>query len=202
MIVYLVRHAHVRNPKKIMYGRLPGYPLSLRGRKAAKRTGKFLKNKHIEIIFTSPMQRTLETAEFIQQRIGIDIPLETTTDLLEGDFGRYDGLPMRKIDHELTDDEYLERDPNIERTYNGETLRQMGERVGSFVLKIVKSHKYKTAVFVSHRDPILSAIWLLMNKKLISFFEKDLPRGGVWKLNFRGEKAVSAKLIYHPEEGK
>ncbi len=200
MIVYLVRHAHVRNPRKLMYGRLSGYPLSLRGRKAAKRTGRFLRNKEIEMIFASPLQRTLETAEFIQQRIGINVPLETTTELLEGDFGRYEGLPMKIVDSTVTDDEYLELVPNVKRTYAGETLRQMGERVGKFVTKIVKSNKFKVAVFVSHRDPLLSAIWLLQGKKLIPFFEKDLPRGGVWRLTFKNGKVVRARLVYHPEE--
>lgn len=100
MIIYCVRHAHVRNPRNVLYGRLPGYPLSLRGRKAAKRVGRFLKDKNIEIIFVSPLQRTLETAEFIQQKIGLNVPLETKEELLELDSRGWDGLPIRVFQKE------------------------------------------------------------------------------------------------------
>lgn len=196
MIIYCVRHAHVRNPRNVLYGRLPGYPLSLRGRCAARRVGRFLKDKKVEIIYTSPLQRTLETAEFIQQKIGLSVPIETSTELLEVDLNKWDGRPIKIVDRELTVPEYLGKTP---KTYQGETLLETGARVKNFILKLVRQNKYQTIAVVSHRDPLLSAIWQLQEKPLRNFLEKDLSRGGVWKLAFKKEKIISARLMYWPE---
>ncbi len=196
MIIYLIRHAHVRNPRKVLYGRLPGYPLSLKGRKAAKRVGRFLRQKNIEIIFASPLQRTLETAEFIQQKIGLNVPIETSTELLELNLKKWEGKSIKIVDKELTDQEYL---GEIAKTYQGETLEETGIRVKKFILNIIKENKYKTIAIVSHRDPLLSAIWQLAEKPLRNFHEQDFPRGGVYKLVFKKERLVSSRLIYSSE---
>lgn len=202
MIVYCVRHAHVRNPKNILYGRLPGYPLSLRGRKAAKRVGRFLKDKGIEIIYTSPLQRTLETAEFIQQKIGFNVPMETTTELLEVNSPKWEGKSEKIFEDEALAG-YLGNLGGLgvlgEKDYPGETLLETGARVKNFIFKIVKENKYKTLIVVSHRDPLLSAIWQLQEKPLRNFHEKDLPRGGIWRLAFKREKLISARLVYTSE---
>lgn len=199
MILYLIRHCHVRNPRNLLYGRLPGFPLSLRGRAAAKRVGRFLKAKKIEIIFSSPLQRTLETAEFIQQKIGLETSLETRTELLEGDLHILDGLSVKIIHQKLAEEHYGEYLGVNKRTYEGENLPEMGERIKNFVLSLVKEKRFKNVALVSHRDPLLSAIWQLREKPLRNFHEKDLPRGGVWKLVFKKEKLKSARLIYSPE---
>ena len=34
-VIHLVRHGQVENPRRVLYGRLPGYHLSLRGRAQA-----------------------------------------------------------------------------------------------------------------------------------------------------------------------
>ncbi len=41
-IVHLVRHGEVYNPDHILYGRLPGYQLSLRGRQQADVAARYL----------------------------------------------------------------------------------------------------------------------------------------------------------------
>jgi broad specificity phosphatase PhoE len=61
-IVHLLRHGEVHNPEHVLYGRLPGFRLSDRGRDQAERVAKALAGADLAAIVASPMQRAQETA--------------------------------------------------------------------------------------------------------------------------------------------
>src|SRR5947209_13079623 len=64
-VILLVRHAEVQNPKDIVYGRLPRFGLSERGRSQAEAVARFLSTRDPEAIYTSPLLRARQTAEII-----------------------------------------------------------------------------------------------------------------------------------------
>ena len=61
-IVHLLRHGEVHNPEGVLYGRLPGYRLSEDGVLMAKAAAKWFADRDVTALFSSPMQRALETA--------------------------------------------------------------------------------------------------------------------------------------------
>jgi len=63
--VHLVRHGHVENPQDVIYGNLPGFPLSEKGRAQATRMAAFLVKKTggRAGLFSSPLLRARNTAE-------------------------------------------------------------------------------------------------------------------------------------------
>ena len=63
--IHFIRHGEVHNPDEIYYGRLPGFYLSARGRLQAEATAQVLREQKLDAIFTSPMERAVETAEII-----------------------------------------------------------------------------------------------------------------------------------------
>ena len=63
--LYLMRHGHVHNPAQILYGRLPGYHLSELGRQQAHAAGRWLQDKPLAAIYSSPMERAQETAAIV-----------------------------------------------------------------------------------------------------------------------------------------
>ncbi len=67
--IYLVRHGEVYNPKQIVYGRLPRFGLSEKGRVEIEKTAEFLSDKKIEAIYSSPLLRARQTAGIIQMRL-------------------------------------------------------------------------------------------------------------------------------------
>src|SRR5215470_5949657 len=67
--VYLLRHADVENPRRVLYGHLPGFPLSERGRAQAVDVGKRLRDRGIARILHSPLERALETAHQLGGRV-------------------------------------------------------------------------------------------------------------------------------------
>src|SRR6266700_5036514 len=96
--IYLVRHADVENPRRVLYGHLPGFPLSARGRDQAVEVGRRLRDKGIRRIVYSPLERAAETARLIQGQLPESVPLEPEPELREAEFGRYlQGVPFWQI---------------------------------------------------------------------------------------------------------
>ena len=52
--IHLVRHGEVENPKGVIYGRLPGYHLSERGKRQAEQSADRLKDADIGLIVVEP----------------------------------------------------------------------------------------------------------------------------------------------------
>ena len=67
-IVHVMRHGEVHNPDKILYGRLPDYHLSERGRAQAQAVADWLALRDIVYVVASPLERAQETAEPIATR--------------------------------------------------------------------------------------------------------------------------------------
>jgi broad specificity phosphatase PhoE len=68
--LFLIRHGTVLNPGGVVYRRLPGFVLSERGLVEAAETRDFLADQPIELIWHSPLERALQTAEIINGRHG------------------------------------------------------------------------------------------------------------------------------------
>src|SRR6185312_13287193 len=63
--VIFVRHGNVHNPRNLIYGRLPRMRLSDRGRDEIDRTGRFLADRSISTIYTSPLLRARQSAAIL-----------------------------------------------------------------------------------------------------------------------------------------
>ena len=61
-VVHRIRHGEVHNPEKILYGRLPDYHLSERGRAQAEAVAAWLAARDIVYVVASPLERAQETA--------------------------------------------------------------------------------------------------------------------------------------------
>lgn len=60
--IHLVRHGHVHNPEGVFYGRLPRFRLSGKGIEQARRAGRFVGDKPIAALYSSPLLRARQTA--------------------------------------------------------------------------------------------------------------------------------------------
>ncbi|MDV8021797.1 histidine phosphatase family protein [Rhodococcus sp. IEGM 1330] len=72
-IVHVLRHGEVHNPKGILYGRLPGFKLSVTGQAQAKSVANALAGHDITHVVASPLLRAQETAAPIAAAHGLTI---------------------------------------------------------------------------------------------------------------------------------
>lgn len=72
--IHLIRHGEVHNPGGVIYGRLPHFHLSEAGHQMAQAAAADLKARKVklEALFASPLLRTRESAEHVQDAYGID----------------------------------------------------------------------------------------------------------------------------------
>ena len=152
--VHVIRHGEVENPRKILYGRQPGWKLSQRGQEMAEVLGEWSKSLDLGALHVSPLQRAQETAAPIAAAHNI---LITTDDSLIEAANIFEGKPFGIGDGVL-------RHPTAWRhLYNpwkpswGEPYDQQIARMLSAIFAANKAANGKDAICVSHQLPI----WIL-----------------------------------------
>ena len=159
--VLLIRHAHVENPKQVLYGHLPGFHLSAKGREQAAELGRKLRPENIRMIAHSPLERAHETAEIIAAQLDPPPPLEVRPELVEAEFSRYlQGVSFALIPvlrplwwvHKARRG-WLEGD---------EPVGEMARRVLDVADDLARRFPGETTALVSHADP-LQAAWVVLD---------------------------------------
>lgn len=63
--IKFVRHGEVHNPRRVLYGRLPRFRLSRRGREQAAALAAALAKVSVQAVVSSPLLRARQTAAFL-----------------------------------------------------------------------------------------------------------------------------------------
>lgn len=160
--IYLVRHGAVQNPDQVIYGRMPGFPLSEEGRQQAHRLGAHLSGKNIAAIYASPLARTRETAGIISSfHKNIEILFDER--LLEVHSPGLEGKPFA----DFAAEEWNFYKPGYIARYGGERLGDIWRRMQAFLTEAAKKHKGQKIVAVSHGDPIMIVQTKHRGKRLV-----------------------------------
>lgn len=148
MLIYFVRHGETEwNKKGIIQGHKDS-PLTQKGKITAKKQAKILKDKNIEIIYTSDLGRCVQTAGIINKKI--EVKIIKTRQLRERNFGLLNGKPAKEIRKKLNLSDSDEVAPK------GESFNQMKERVLDFI-KLLTRKKQNNVLLITH-DGATSAI--------------------------------------------
>ncbi len=123
-------------------------PLTKKGEGEVKISAKKLKSQKIDIIFSSDLLRTKQTAEIVAKETGAKIIFDKR--LREYNVGIFNGKPP-----ELTW-EYLTKQKNIflAKPPEGESLMQIQKRMYSFLKEVNKKFQNKNIVIISHELPL------------------------------------------------
>jgi broad specificity phosphatase PhoE len=90
-VVHLLRHGEVHNPQGILYGRAPGFRLSVRGEQMAERVAERVGDRDISHVVASPLERAQQTAIPIARARGVEI---RTDDRLIESSNVFEGKPF------------------------------------------------------------------------------------------------------------
>ena len=92
--VHLLRHGHVHNPDKVLYGRLPKFRLSDAGVEMAQAVADYLVAEGIEVgrVVASPLERAQQTAAPIAA--AFDLEIATDERVIEAG-NAYEGQPLQ-----------------------------------------------------------------------------------------------------------
>ena len=150
-VVYLARHGNTAWTLSGQHTGLTDLPLTPDGERNARRLGERLKGMKFARVFTSPLQRASRTCELA----GFGEGAETDPDLVEWNYGEYEGLTSAEILANRPDWQ-LFRDG----APGGESPAQIGERADR-VIKRVRRVAGDVLLFSSgHFSRVLAARWL------------------------------------------
>ena len=146
--ITFLRHGSVENPQNILYGRIPGFTLSEKGKKEVAKTAEILSKQGISQIYTSPMKRARQTAAIIGKKTGIDPQvcyLLTEVRLF------CQGMSIDKYHTNVQKNLYDEENINKGQ----ESVEYVASRMMKFVRSVTKKHYGVRILAVSHGDPII-----------------------------------------------
>ncbi|EIK78313.1 histidine phosphatase family protein [Gardnerella vaginalis] len=161
--IHFVRHGEVENPNHVLYERLPGFHLSNRGLKMACATAKYIATvpqmRGISAIYSSPLERTQETAQQIANALQIG-PIILDDCLIEAE-NNFRGKRIGYGEGALWKNNNWKLVSNLWKPSWGESYKSIAARVGDFACEQVKNHPGEQIVAVTHESPIWSYRHLL-----------------------------------------
>jgi probable phosphoglycerate mutase len=146
--IHLIRHAEVHNPDRILYLRLPGIYLSTDGHRQAQRLGQVLKSHLVVAVYSSPMPRAIQTADYIAYEHGLVTECSALLNELYSPYQGYSLEAMERAGWKLFE--------GIAAEY--EQITDVWARVQRFCVQCCKAHPGQEVVAVTHGDVALTAI--------------------------------------------
>lgn len=148
---FLVRHAVTEHTGKRLSGWMEGISLTEEGREQAEAVAESLADTTFEAVYSSPIARTLETANLIAARH--DLRVQTRRDLGEVEYGGWTNRQLKSLMRTKLWTT-VQRWPSAARFPEGESLREVQVRALAEIEKIAEKHPKGKVCCVSHGDVI------------------------------------------------
>lgn len=151
--IHLVRHGHVHNPDKVLYGRLASFGLSDAGREMARAVADHLvaTGAPVTRVIASPLQRAQETASPIAAAFGL--PIDTEDRIVEA-WNVWEGAPLQSSAKDFMHPRNWWRLRNPWQPSWGEPYRLQSDRMWAAIRDAAAATPVGDTVMVSHQLPI------------------------------------------------
>ncbi|MGX6601815.1 bifunctional RNase H/acid phosphatase [Micromonosporaceae bacterium Da 78-11] len=153
--IILVRHGETALTKQGRYSGRGDVPLSDEGQAQAMAAGGRVAgiSREVAAVLTSPLRRCVRTAELIAAENG-GVPLTVVDDLIEVDFGDWEGLTFAEVQERWPREMEAWLDSTSVAPPNGESFQAVAKRVRGALAGVVTSYPGEVVVLVSHVSPI------------------------------------------------
>jgi broad specificity phosphatase PhoE len=187
---YLIRHGE-KEAEDRMVGRMPGVHLTPNGRRQAQDLANHLKDAAIDRIFSSPLERAVETAEPLARARRLEV--ESCLAFHELEMGEWTGIPMKKLSRLRTWKHFCHYHGGT-AIPGGETLAEAQSRVVSEMIRLRERHPNGGIAIATHEDPIRLAVCHFMGAPIDVYDKFTIRLGSVTILQLDEEKAVVDRL--------
>ena len=150
-VFYFVRHGVTAHTGHKLSGWMPGIHLTDEGRAQAEAAAGMLASVPFKAIYSSPIDRTMETAAPIARLHGLEIVQAPS--LGEVEYGKWSNRTFKTLVRTKLW-EKVQRYPSGVRFPEGETLREVQSRAVEEVESIAARHRKQIVCCVSHADVI------------------------------------------------
>ncbi len=189
----LARHGETAWNVERRYQGIKDISLNARGIAQAAALVERLADEHVDAIYASDMQRAHRTAQAIAAPRGLLV--RTDPRLREIAFGEWEGLTYDEIQAQYPTD--LARwlaDPEGCPPPGGESLAQLGARVGSLMQDITAEHSHQTVLVVAHGGSLKALLCLALGLELTGHWHFRLDPASVSEVHLYPEGAIISLL--------
>ena len=179
----IVRHCQaLGNLERFFQGKIDS-DITPRGQKQIEETAEFLKSEKIDVIYTSTKKRARLSAEGINKYHRRAILVDER--LCEIDAGKWEGVYLSDIEKLYPEQFYNWRHaPSEFQAPDGESMKDVYNRVKSALDDIIKNNTGKTVCIVSHGCAIMNMVCCLHGKPAENI--GDFPIGTNMSVNIVG----------------
>lgn len=184
MNLYLIRHADSAIPEGHIQ---EDFPLSELGKSQVRALAQRMKGIRIDFLFSSPLIRARQTAEFISK--SHSVPMKIERDFREMDLGHMAGMSRHEIFERYGD--YLRSRPYPKMEYGyvkGETPEQFHARVAAAVEKVIWLPFYRNevnVVLVAHGGVICAILLHFLGLVFDGYLTFFVDYAGISKIDAR-----------------
>ncbi|MEX1047491.1 MAG: MSMEG_4193 family putative phosphomutase [Actinomycetota bacterium] len=150
-LLLLIRHALADGTGKKLTGWTPGVHLSRSGARQAEALAGRLESLPVAAVYSSPLERCLETARPLAASKGLRI--RSSKDLGEVDYGEWTGRPLSRLSKTKLW-RTVQTHPATARFPGGESLLEVQQRATNEAERIAGAHPNELVVLVTHGDVI------------------------------------------------
>ncbi len=190
--IILVRHGQTAwNLGEVFRGRAD-VPLDKTGRWQAELLAEYLGPRKLDVVYSSPLVRALETAEAVAARHGgrHRLAVEVSPGLTDIDFGEWQGLTPGEVRERYGDAYAAWHDrPDEARIPAGEGLAEVRERAMAVISDLVSGAE-SAAVVVSHRVVLKMLVCAMLGLDNSYFWTFRLDTGGTTVFSHHGGRFV------------
>ncbi|HVY10027.1 MAG TPA: bifunctional RNase H/acid phosphatase [Mycobacteriales bacterium] len=147
----------------------------------------------LDVIVSSPLRRTRQTAEIVARRVGVDVVVDDG--FAETDFGEWEGLTFGEVGKASPDAlrEWLD-DPNIAPP-GGESMAATAKRVHAARDRTIASYPDQKVLVVSHVTPIKLMLRDALDAPLHSVFRIHIDPASVSVIDWRASGPSVVRLV-------
>ncbi|OBK27366.1 bifunctional RNase H/acid phosphatase [Mycobacterium asiaticum] len=190
----LLRHGQTELSAQRRYSGRGNPPLNEVGWRQAGLAARYLNQRRgIAAVYSSPLQRALDTATTAARALGLDVTIDD--DLIETDFGAWEGLTFA---------EAAARDPELHRRWlydtgalppGGESFDDVLRRARRGRDRIAAAHPGANVLVVSHVTPIKSLLRLALDAGSGLLYRLHLDLASLSIAEFYPDGASSVRLV-------
>jgi probable phosphomutase (TIGR03848 family) len=190
---YLVRHGDTGIKNRIS-GRMTGVHLNETGRRQAERLAERFTGIAVESLYSSPVERAVETAQPIAQNL--DLTIQIAEAVSEIDYGEWTGKSFDELSLDSGWQSF-----NVFRSGaqvpGGENILQVQRRFVGWMENVRRDHADGRIVVVSHQDPIKAVVTYYAGIHIDMFSRFDISNASVTviRLNDRDASLITLNNV-------
>ncbi|MDE3725218.1 histidine phosphatase family protein [Nocardiopsis sp. N85] len=177
----LLRHGQTPLSVERRFAGRGDIPLTAQGRVQAEAVARRLAARTIDAVVSSPLERTLRTADFAAKALGL--PVEIEDGFVETDFGDWEGMTFAEA--RIHAPEAVDRwvsDPEVGPP-GGESFAAVARRVGAARDALVSRHRGRTVLVVTHVTPIKVLVQQALTAPLSALYRMHLDTAALTEVD-------------------